>query len=408
MRNAVLSVIIGLLLAQMADARPYPAQSGMSAAADSAAVAGMNPAGMTRFDERNTRVEILGFFSDNTWEGQLGDTGTTFRSEDSSTTIVPSGNFITPLRNDWYFGFTVLGMAFSDEYASNWPGRYFILDYELINFSAFPSIARRIDEHWSVAFSLALTYSSYEQTKAVPNVDPGFGDGTLKVDNDDLTGGFALSTLYEYSDKTRFGLVYRSEIDSDLDGSAEFSGLGPTTEMALEAAGLLGASVNITSRQPQGITGGMYHEFADQGAVTFDVAWIDFSEFILSEIFVNGDQIVENSVNYDDIWAFSTSYSRPIADRWMIGIGALYADDMVSDEQRTLTLRLDDMWAIGVGVEWQWTPTRAINATVNYLQLGDAPVSSPSVGNLGAVTGSYSDRATIWLQVGMNFGTGAR
>lgn len=395
-----------LLLAQPANARPYPAQSGMSAAADSAAVAGMNPAGMTRFDSRQSRVEVLGFFTDNTWEGRIGDSGPTFVSEDSSTTIVPSGNLVMPLRNDWFFGFTVLGTAFSDEYAPNWPGRYFILDYELLNISAFPSIARKINEQWSVAFSLALTYSTYEQTKAVPNIDPGFGDGALKVDNDDITGGFALSTLYERSDKTRFGLVYRSEIDSDLDGNAEFSGLGPTTEMILDAAGLLGAPINITSRQPQAITAGMYHEFADRGAVTFDVAWIDFSSFILSEIFVNGDQIVENSVNYDDIWAFSAGYSRPIGNRWMIGIGALYVDDMVSDEQRTLTLRLDDMWAIGVGLEWQWTSTRAINATVNYLQLGDAPISAP--GPAGSVTGVYTDRGTIWLQLGMNFGEGPR
>lgn len=46
--------------------------------ADDASVAGKNPAGMTRFDKRVMRGEVLGFFYDNTWEGQLGN-GATFQ-----------------------------------------------------------------------------------------------------------------------------------------------------------------------------------------------------------------------------------------------------------------------------------------------------------------------------------------
>lgn len=408
MGRLILILCLGIVLVQAANARPYPAQTGISAAADSAMVAGTNPAGMTRFDSLNLRVEVLGFFTDNTWEGRIGTSGPTLKSEDSSTTIIPTVSLVMPIKNDWYFGFSVLGSGFSEDFGANWPGRYFIQEYELLYISAFPSIARRINDKWSVAGSLALTYTSYEQTKAVPNIDPGFGDGSLTVDADDATIGFGLSVLYEHSDLTRFGLAYRSELDPELNGTAEFSGLGPTTEAILDAAGLLNASVDITSRMPQAINAGMYHEFADRGAVTFDVAWIDFSEFILSEIFVNGNQIVENSVNYDDIWAFSAGYSRPVFNRFMLGIGALFVDDMVSDDQRTMTLRLDSMWAAGVGMEWQWTATRALNATLNYIQIGDAPVSSPPIPGIGQANGAYTDRGTIFLQVGMNFGSGPR
>jgi len=400
-------VSIGLILAQAADARPYPAQTGISAAADSAATAGTNPAGITRFGATNVRVEVLGFFSDNTWEGQLGDDGPAIRSEDSSTTLIPSASVVTPIRNDWYFGFTVLGSAFSEDFGSDWPGRYFMQEYDLLNVSAYPSLARRINARWSVAVSLPLTYTSYEQSKAVPN-DPGLDDGRLTVDADGLTAGFALSTLYEVSDRTRFGIVYRSEIEADIDGTANFSGLGPNTEAILDAAGLLGASVNITSRTPQAVNVGAYHEFADRGAVTFDVAWIDFSRFVLSEIYVNGNQIVENRGDYKDIWAFTAGYSRPVSDRVTVGIGGLYVDDMVSDDKRTLILRLDDMWALGVGLEWQWTAKRAVYATLNYVQLGDAPVSTPELPIIGSVTGAYVDRGTIWLQAGIDFGSGVR
>ena len=195
-------------------------------------------------------------------------------------------------------------------------------------------------------------------------------------------------------------------MDAELDGDANFSDLGPTTESILDAAGLLNATVNIDSRTPQAVTAGLYHEFADGGAVVFDAVWADFSEFKLSEIFVNGDQLIETSVNYDDIYAFSVGYNRPVSDRLRIGFGAMYVDDMVADDQRTLTLRLDFMWAAGVGVEWQWTPTRVVSATLNYIQLGDAPVTSTSIPVIGSVTGRYSDRGVIFLDVGMSFGKG--
>jgi len=405
-RICLASALIAVSALQVAVARPWPAQTGISATADTAATAGNNPAGMVRFDARANRVELLAFFSDNTWEGQLGN-GPTFTSDDSGESFAPLGSFVRPINEDWYFGFTVLGSAFSEDFGSDWVGRYFIQEYDLINLNAFPSIAYKINEQWSVAASLSVQYTTYEQTKAVPN-DPGLPDGQLTVDADGFAAGFATSAMYQLSDKTRFGLTYRSEIDADIDGNGNFSGLGPITESLLDMAGLLGAKVNITSRTPQGVTVGAYHEFDDGGAIAVDVVWIDFSRFVLSEIFVNGDQIVENSIKYDDIWAISLGYTRPISERWAVGIGGFLVDDMVDDENRTLTLRLDDIWALGVGVEWHWTETRSLFGTFNYIQLGDAPVTSPDIPGIGAVTGVYSDRGTVFLQAGMNFGPGAK
>ena len=276
-RVSFVSALIALSVAQVADARPWPAQTGISATADTAATAGNNPAGMVRFDARANRVELLAFFSENTWEGQLGN-GPTFTSDDSSENFAPLGSFVRPINEDWYFGFTILGSAFSEDFGSDWVGRYFIQEYDLINLNAFPSIAYKINEQWSVAASLSIQYTTYEQTKAVPN-DPGLPDGQLTVDADGFAAGFATSAMYQLTDKTRFGLTYRSEIDADIDGNGDFSGLGPITESLLDMAGLLGAKVNITSRTPQGVTVGAYHEFDDGGAIAVDAVWIDFSTF---------------------------------------------------------------------------------------------------------------------------------
>lgn len=143
MVRQLLLVLCGLAIAGAAVAGPYPALSGITAAADNAGVAGNNPAAMTRFDSRNTRVDLLGFFSDNTWQGQVGS-GPSFTSNDTSTTIIPSGNMVMPLKNGWFFGFTILGSGSSDDYPDGWPGRYFIEEYSLVFLSAYPSLARKV------------------------------------------------------------------------------------------------------------------------------------------------------------------------------------------------------------------------------------------------------------------------
>lgn len=92
----------------------------------------------------------------------------------------------------------------------------------------------------------------------------------------------------------------------------------------------------------------------------------------------------------------------------MAAVGAFYVDAMVSDDQRTITLRLDDIWSISIGLEWQWKPNSAINMMLNYVQMGDAPVSTPDIPLIGAVTGAYTDRRTLFLQAGINFGKGPK
>ena len=171
-RNALGFLLLQFSVCITFAAGPYPAQTGVSAAADNASTAGTNPAGITRFDSRNMRFELLGFFSDNTWEGQLGATGPPIVSEEDGTTIIPSGSMIMPIHDNWWFGFTVLGSGFSEDYDDGWPGRYFIEGYDLLYLSAFPSVATKFGEKLSVAGSLAITYTSYEQDKAVPNVTP--------------------------------------------------------------------------------------------------------------------------------------------------------------------------------------------------------------------------------------------
>ncbi len=402
-RTLVSALLLSALASGVAHARPYPLGTGMAASADSAQTASSNPAGISRFPRRAVDADVLWLTSESEWESEFSGTGTRSNSNNSSDTVVPRFAIIQPINDRFSTSFTFLGTGFSDD-LGDWPGRYFIESYDSVFISAFPSLAYRVDDRWSVAASAAVTYSSFEQRRAVRNIfDPGFGDGRSKLEADSVEVGFGLSMLYQSSERTRWGLTYRSEINPSRDADNELSGLGPNTEMAMQRLGLLDADLTIGSTSPESMLAGVYHEFADSAAVTADVAWINFSDFRLSEFYFNGQSFARSNPRYNDIYALSTSYSWPVSRGWMLGVGGLVTNQMIDDDERTMTLRLDALWSLGLAAEWRWTDSRSVKVSVSYVGMDDAPVSTPSIPGFGSLEGKFTSRDTLLFQVGMSW-----
>ena len=217
---------------------------------------------MTRFDARANQISLYGFFSESTFEGTSSGTGADFGSESDSTTLIPSAATILPFGKNWWFGMTALGVGFSDDYGANWAGRYIIQDYDIAYISLYPSIATKLTDKFSVAASLMMSYTIFEQNKAVANIlDPGFGDGGLNLDADGWTAGWSVSAFYEFTDRTRAGFVYRSELDPDMDADLNWSNLGPNTQAFLEAQGIFDTVASVASKSPQSANIGIHHDF---------------------------------------------------------------------------------------------------------------------------------------------------
>jgi long-subunit fatty acid transport protein len=171
----------------------------------------------------------------------------------------------------------------------------------------------------------------------------------------------------------------------------------------MQRLGILDADLSIQSTMPESVVAGLYHEFASGAAVTADLVWIDFSDFRLSEFHFNGESFARSDPRYDDIYALSASYSWPVGGRWMLGVGGLVTNQMIEDDERTMTLRLDGLWSLGLAAEWRWTDARSVKVSVGYLGMDDAPVSTPSIPGFGSLEGRFTDRDTLLFQVGVSW-----
>ena len=397
------ALLLTAFAADPAGARPYPMGTGLAASADSAQTASSNPAGIARFSHRAVDADVLWLTSESEWQSGFSGTGGESNARNSGNLVVPRFAIIQPVNERFTTSFTFLGTGISDD-LGDWPGRYFIQSYDSVFVSAFPSLAYRIDHRWSVAASAAITYSSFEQERAVRNIfDPGFGDGRSRVEADSVEVGFGLSVLYQSSERTRWGLNYSSEINPSRDADNELSGIGPNTEAVMQRLGLLGADIGIQSTMPRSVVAGLYHEFANGTAVTADLVWIDFSDFRLSEFPFDGESFARSDPSYDDIRALSASFSWPVGGRWMLGVGGLLTNQMIDDDERSMTLRLDALWSLGLAAEWRWTDARNVKVSASYVGMDDAPVSTPGIPGFGSLEGRFTRRDTLLFQVGVSW-----
>ena len=129
--------------------------------------------------------------------------------------------------------------ALESDYADGWVGRYQALHSRLVTFNVNPVVAYEIVDGVSVAAGLQVQYASARLTNAVdfgsialaagPPLSriarPGQQDGKASLDGDDIGYGYNLGILYEPWMGTRFGASFRSAIDHNLKGDADF-GLG--------------------------------------------------------------------------------------------------------------------------------------------------------------------------------------
>ncbi len=379
--------------------------TGLAAGADSALTAASNPAGIARLEGRAYDVEFMWFSSESEWNSAFTEEGIQYNSKDSSDVVVPRIAYVQPVNEDFTFSFTFLGAAFSDDFGDDWAGRYFIVEYESLYASAFPSVAYSVNDDWSVAASMTITYASFEQERAIRNIaDPGFGDGRSELEADSTEVGFGLSTLYEVSDHTRIGLTYQSDIEPSRDADASFKNIGPNTGALMERLGIFDADITLESAVPQSVLAGLYHEFENGHALTLDLAWLDFSQFSLSEYYFNGEALAETRASYDDIYGLAASYTFPLSSRWTLGVGGAITNEMVDDDERTITLRMDAVWTFGFAAEYQWSEERTLRAALTYIGIGDAPVETDSIPGLGSLQGDFSSRDTWLLQIGTSFG----
>jgi len=381
-----------------------PAFSGITATADSAETVVNNPAGMMRLKQPSVYGNPLIFYTRTEDAATVKNTGETRSSGNELIGAAPGFYYARPVGERWAVGIgpngaAGLGASFDDD----WAGRYLLQKWSLAFAGISPSVAYRINSKLSVGASLPIMYSQFTLEKAVYNIVPGSADGSFELKASGWGVGVNVGLLYELTEQTRFGLTYRSKVSVTDKGKPEFSNLTAERAQLLNSHGVLNQDISIDTSTPQAVTAGMFHEFGNGWSFSLDVAWINFSNWGLEEVTIGDSSITTQPGVYNDIWATTLGVNYALTPQWTLKSGVFYVSPPQDEEHRTATMRLDQMWGVGLGFEYEYRKDRSVSFDVTYIQFGEGKFTAHDVPVVG---GDIEGKSTT--NYGLVFGLGTK
>ena len=287
-------------------------------------------------------------------------TGQTEKSIDNL--YFPSTVYLTHSFNDKIglgFGFfSPFGLG--TEWPDDWEGRTLATKSTITTFNFNPVISFRLHPRFSVAAGADVLYFDAElKRKLVAN--PALPDIEQTFSGDDTGFGFNIGLHVKVTDRISFGASYRSQIDVEVDGKAEFdippvlSGAVPGIENLFPNTG---AHTELTL--PQQVFAGVSGQVTDAFIAEIGLRWegwssIDELKYTLDQPISFPPQSVEiQDKDWNDTFAFMLGGKYRFNETFSLLAGYLYGQDPIPD--RTFEPSLPDspthLFTIGSDVEF--------------------------------------------------------
>jgi len=377
-----------------------PALTGLVAQADNAESAFAAPAGMSRLDGTHLTVQTM--YITSLADFEVDQDETTISGGDPSKgkdpMIIPSIYYVRQFDDRWHGGLSLtVPSGFGSDYGGTWSGRYETVDFSLVYVALTPAVSYRVNDKLSLGVAMGINYTAEDSEVKIPQ--PGAErDGKITSDLDGVGVNVTLSLLYEFTRQTRAGISWTSDSDADLEGNVRLRNLEPGFDKVATELGIKDINTEITNTLPQRVLAGVYHEFDSGNYFTVDGMWMKFSDFSVSNIELNGNDVnVSVPEIYNDIYAGTVGMGFPANERLTYKIGAMYVSKAVDDEDRTFSIRMDRMWGVGAGVSYVLNNGNTVDFNANVINVGDASVDQPSIG--GQVVGENDDPWAVMMEL---------
>jgi long-chain fatty acid transport protein len=381
----------GLYLYEVGTPDLGTAAAGRAALAQDASTVLGNPAGMTRLDRSQLTGSMYTILSSMQFDRGPGTTlsggngfnaGAPVPSSSSVSIPFPAGSFfyVYSFSPDLKLGVgAVSAYGGGMNYGKEWAGRYTVQKLQLLSGTLNPGFAYRVNEWLSVGAGFSVNYALLSQTLAVNNLAEQLPDGRLKFKADDWAFGGNAGILVEPRTGTRFGIAYRSQVDTSYTDRIRFTNLGPGLRRILERVGVVGGETTLDSTNPQTVMASWYHAFTDQFALMGNFGWQNWQQYSDVGISVSSETTSRNiqvSQHFHDTWHQAIGAQYRLARRWLISTGFAHDSAPVSKFHRTPTAPFDENFRYGVGLQYDWSEDMTVGAAYEFLDLGDAEIAN--------------------------------
>jgi len=405
----------GFALIEQGVAGMGTAYAGAAATADGVDTLYFNPAGMTRLPGTRGGAAVhlvlpqTKFKNEGTTYSPVaggGDISGGDGGDAGSLAAVPHAYLTSQINDRAWLGLAInVPFGLTTEYDDDWVGRYHAIRSHVETLNINPSIAFKASDRLSLAVGVSAMYLKGEFSNAVDfgligGSLPGSADGRLEIDGDSWGFGFNLGALFELSGDTRIGVHYRSEVEQNIKGRADFT--IPTNANPNLAYVFTDTKVKADVDLPATASLSAFHQVNSEWAIMADYTWTGWSSIPeLRFDFANSVSDGVTTFDWDDTNRFSLGAAfRPAGVGWTYRFGIAY-DESPIPNAASRAARLPDndrIWlAIGAGFE----PSKNLKVDIGYAHLfiDDPEIAKtglePEDVTRGALNGSYDSSVDI-------------
>ena len=279
---------------------------------------------------------------------------------DSGMFVLPHFQLAIPLPADFSFGFGFepdygLGTSYDDF----WPMNFSATETKIQSIVLNPNLAYKVTDDWSIAAGARFLYFEFEQysrpivpSPTVPPVKIGRFGTRLRGDNDMKDVGWQVGTKYDVTDTFSVGAVYKSWIQTHVDGKIETCVLeepapGALAPYARPRNGRAHADITM----PQSVAVGCNWDVLPTWHLGSMVSWTQWSEYDNLHFELAGGD-TRTRLSWRDTWRGSVGSCWDFAEDWKWMVSYTYDMDSTTSEQASVMLPPADRHILGTGFAW--------------------------------------------------------
>lgn len=354
----------------------------------SADAAWTNPAGMTGLNKDSIMTGMQLVIGSVEFESSIGPSG-----DDGGNAAVispiPSFFYVRKLSDEARFGFSAVApLGGGVDYGNDFVGRYVLTESALAAVALTPSLAYRINDELSVGAGVSVVYSSLEQDIALNQ--PGFADGKIKFDGlEDWGWQGVLSLTYQLNERVLMGVVYRSELDTELEGDIKLDGIQGTFSTQ--------AKLELDWTTPQWLELGLRYQLNKETDIFFNAGWQEWSAFSQNQLTINAarDTVAVLDRQFDNTWHAGIALAHKLKADAVLTMGFAYDSSPVKDAHRTLDMPFDENYRLSTSYSWKGEGDFDYSIGGTLMMIGDAAVDQTAQGE--RVKGEYDSNIVLLL-----------
>lgn len=386
----------GFHLREQSAAAQGNAYAGATAGAENGSYAYYNVAGITR--QKGMQVNMGGTYiapraTAKNVRGQFGERGANVENVVHAA-ISPNGTVSYQL-NDKAFAAIAANSQFGmiTKYDPQWVGSDHGITSDLKSGTITPMFAYKATDKLSLGAGVQMQYVWAHLTSS-NTLAPGVRVNNVTTNGNDFDMGYQLGALYEFTDSTRVGVGYRSEINHKLKGKMKSSGSPSPLFNALTNQKI---SAKLTT--PAMLSMGVYHDVNEKWAVMAEyqrVFWSSFQNLTFKS--QNGGYTISNvKENWRDTNFYSVGTSYMLDNQWKLRLGLAYDQSAVRYAHRTPRIPDSDRIWYSAGLGYQYNENLSFDIGYTYIQAHKAKMNTAVTQNSGYnASADYSNSVKVF------------